>query len=318
VLYFGQAPFWSALRARGGDPTADLTVAGPQLVGRFDLRHRELLAPLDVTAPGARSGVWDVHAHPNGRVYYTTYFEAMGWVDPATGEVRRLDHLGTGLNEIAPGPEGTLLVSRYASAAGGGGSVLVITPEGEPVAEHQLAPPPGFQVAPKTVAFDPVRQEIWVTTDLLAEEGEEVRHDAYVIAPDGREKRRIEGPELHFVAFGADGSGFRAEVEGSRLWLQTHPAQGVGERRLLDDSFASDFDFVQDLHVGADGRAVLTRWSGFVHVVEAGGAVRTLRLPALEPGGLYYSSALAGERVCATYCAGVTVVCQRLPAGRLR
>ena len=45
VLYFGQAAFWSAYRASGEDPRADLAVAGPQLIGRFDLRREQLLAP---------------------------------------------------------------------------------------------------------------------------------------------------------------------------------------------------------------------------------------------------------------------------------
>jgi hypothetical protein len=83
VLYFGQAPFWAAHRASGGDPRADLAHPGPQLVGRFDLEHERLLTPLDVTAPGARSGVWDVHAHANGRIYFTTFYEEMGWIDSA-------------------------------------------------------------------------------------------------------------------------------------------------------------------------------------------------------------------------------------------
>jgi hypothetical protein len=310
VLYFGQAAFWSTYRAGGKDPRADLAVAGPQLIGRFDLRRGELLPSLEVGPADARSGVWDVHAHPNGRVYFTTYFESMGWVDPRSGEVQRLEALGPYLNEIAPGPGANLLVSRYASAGGGSGSILLITPEGVLVAEHPLEPPPGYLAAPKTPAFDPARGEIWATMDLLPEDGGPIRHDTYVLGLDGRERRRIEQPEIQFVAFGADGTAYRAEREGSRLWLQV----GAGGTRLpLDDAFAADFDFAQQIQVARDGRAVVTRWSGFVHVVDPRGATRTLRLPALEPDGLYYSGVLAGERVCATYCADVSVVCQSLP-----
>jgi hypothetical protein len=132
TLYFGQAAFWSAYRASGENPRADLAAAGPQPIGRFDLGRGELLPPLEVGGADARSGVWGVHAHPNGRVYFTTYFESMGWVDPRSGEVQHLEALGPYLNEIAPGPNGNLLVSRYAAADGAGsGSILLITPEGE-------------------------------------------------------------------------------------------------------------------------------------------------------------------------------------------
>jgi hypothetical protein len=312
VLYFGQAAFWSAYRAAGGDPGADLAAPGPQQIGRFDLRRGELLPALDVSAAGARSGVWDVHAHPNGRVYFTTFFEAMGWVDPRSGEVRRFQALGPGLNEIAPGPDESLLVSRYATAGAASGSVLVITPEGERVAEHALEPPAGFVAAPKTVAYDAARREIWVTMDLLARDAGANRHDAYVLGLDGREKRRIERPEIQFVTFAGDGTGYRAEREGRQLWLQISPPGQAGARLPLDEAFAPDLDFVQDIQVAPDGRAVVTRWSGLVHVVTRAGAVRTLRLPRLEPGGLYYSGVLAGARICATYCAGVSVVCQSL------
>jgi hypothetical protein len=320
VLYFGQAAFWSSYRASGAsgagveDPRADLAVAGPQLIGRFDLRRGELLPPLEVGPADARSGVWDVHAHANGRVYFTTYFASMGWVDPRSGEVQRLGALGPSLNEIAPGPGGDLLVSRYAEAGGAGsGSILLITPEGELLAEHPLEPPLGYLAAPKTPAFDPARGEIWATMDLLPEDGGPIRHDAYVLGLDGRERRRIERPEIQFVAFGADGTGYRAEREGSRLWLHVAPPGAAATRLPLDDAFAADFDFVQHIQVARDGRAVVTRWSGFVHVVDPRHATQTLRLPALEPDGLYYSGVLAGERVCATYCADVSVVCQSLP-----
>ena len=129
---------------------------------------------------------------------------------------------------------------------------------------------------------------------------------------DGRERRRIERPEIQFVAFAADGTGYRAEREASRLWLHVAPPGAAGARLPLDDAFAADLDFAQHIQVSRDGRAVVTRWSGFVHVVGPRHATRTLRLPALEPHGLYYSSVLAGERVCATYCADVSVVCQSL------
>ncbi len=310
VLYFGAAAFWSAFHAHGADPRGDLVAPGPQPIGRFDLRRGRLLGPLEVGGPASRSGVWDVLAHPNGRVYFTTYFEAMGFVDPSTGEVRRFEALGLGLNELAPGPDGALLVSRYGVSDGPPGAVVVFSPEGERIDEFPLAAPPGFRVAPKTVAFDPTRDEIWATSDLLPEGEGAIRHDTYVLDRRGRELRRIEQPEVQFVAFSADGTGYRAEVDGARLELLVLAPDGSAERILLDDGFVASHDFVQDIQPAPDGRVVVTRWSGWLHVIGGTSALRTLRLPALEPGGLYYSGVLTDGRVCATYCAGIRVVCR--------
>src|SRR5262249_9841551 len=214
-----------------------------------------------------------------------------------------------GLNEIAPGPDGSLLVSRYGDpeAPGSDGSILVASPDGERIAEYPLAAPAGFHAAPKTPGFDATRDEIWVTTDLIANSGSEIRHDAYVLDRSGREKRRIERPEIQFAAFAPDGAGGVASVEGSRLELRVRRPGGEELVLLADSAFASGLDFVQDIHFEPDGRAVVTRWSGFVHVVEPSGSLATLRLPGFEPGGLYYSGVLADGRVCATHCGGIEV-----------
>jgi hypothetical protein len=310
VLYFGAAPFWSAFRAHGDDPRGDLAARGPQPIGRFDLRRGRLLEPLEVGEPASRSGVWDVLAHPNGRVYFTTYFEAMGSVDPASGEVRRFEALGPGLNELAAGPDGALLVSRYGVTDGAPGAVVVFSPDGEPIDEFPLSAPSGFRAAPKTLAFDPNRGEIWATTDLLPDADAAIRHDTYVLDRRGRELRRIERPEVQFVAFAADGTGYRAELDGARLELVVVSPDGSSERILLDDGFVASHDFVQDIQPAPDGRVVVTRWSGWLHVIGDAPTPRALRLPALEPDGLYYSGVVSDGRVCATYCAGIHVVCR--------
>jgi hypothetical protein len=41
--------------------------------------------------------------------------------------------------------------------------------------------------------------------------------------------------------------------------------------------------------------------------------VRSVSLPRLDPAGLYYTAVLHGDRLCATYCADVTVVCVDAP-----
>jgi len=324
LLYFGQAAFWSGMRATGGGPLSDLDREGPVPIGRFQLHRERLLEPMQVGRTGDRSGVWDVYAHPNGRIYFTTFFESAGWVDPRTGEVQRWPDLGTGLNEISPGPDGTLLFSRYAASQG---SLVVVDLEGRLVAEHVLASPPGFDTQPKTVAFDPERGEFWATTDMLpvgarAEATEAgpggARNHAYVLDRSGRELRRVEDREIQFVAFAEEGTGYFAELRGHALRLRVlAPAdpEGGGREFLLSPDFPAAFDFVQDIRVEADGRAVVTRWSGWVHVLESDGRVRSVLLPELAPRGLYYTATLArgGQRVCATHCGEVRVVCTDLP-----
>jgi len=315
VLYFGEAAFWSSTRAAGGDPTADLRRPGPRWIGRFDLAAQRFLPPLRVEAPDGGSGVWDVLAHPNGRIYFTSYFDDAGFVEPRSGETRLLPALGRGLNELALGPDGTLLASRY----GAPGSVLLFDPEGRPQAEHRLAPPPGFRVAPKSVAYDPVRHEIWVNTDLLPKAGGAVGHDARVLDLAGRELLRIERPEVQFMHFAADGSGALAELEGQRLSLRLLPPGTPGAPRaagrlvLLDDAFPAGLDFVQDVKPAPDGALLVTRWSGRIHRVTADGRVRTLDLPREEPDALYYTAVQSDDRICATLCADVEVVCRSLP-----
>jgi hypothetical protein len=321
VLYFGESAFWSATR-RGGTPTAVLEHPGPAPIGRFDLRSERLLAPLEVGTARDRAGVWDVLAEPNGRVYFTTFFSSAGWVDPSSGEIQRLPELGPGLNEIAPGPEGTLLMSRYFGVDGAGGSVLVTDLDGARIAEHPLRAPPGYISAPKTPAWDPVRRQLWVTSDLLptgAQRGDAdaVRRGAYVLDADGAQLAYTEQPEIQFVAFGADGTGYRAEVSGTELALRIVPPDGSdpwigsGPRIVLDRAFDRRIDFAQDIQVLPDGRAVVTRWGGRVHVVDPEGSVRTYSLPRVSAGGLYYTGVVADGRLCATHCGGVEVVCVR-------
>jgi hypothetical protein len=90
-------------------------------------------------------------------------------------------------------------------------------------------------------------------------------------------------------------------------------AHDAVELHVLDPRFPVAYDFVQDLQVAGDGRVVVTRWSGVVHVVDPEGRVASSRLPDLDPHGLYYSAAVEGDRVCATYCADVSVVCGPAP-----
>jgi len=318
VLYFGISAFWQALRASGGNPEADLASPGPRWIGRFDLASETFLAPLTAGPGDSPSGVWDVLAHPNGRIYFTTYFDFAGSVDPKTGARAEFASAGLGLNELALGPGGSILATRYGYGDGRAGSVVVLSEAGEILAEHPLAEPPGRRVAAKSVAFDPVRREIWVNTDLLPSDrsGGAALHDARVLDGEGHPLLEIREPELEFFRFGPDGTGWLVEVADGRLLLrvQSPPGRTPLERFVpLDDAFDAEHDFAQDIRVEGDGRVVITRWSGRIHVVEAGGRVQDLELPRTDAGELYYTATLAGNRVCATRCGRVDVVCADLP-----
>jgi len=317
-LYFGESAFWAAMREGGGDPEADLARTGAKQIGRFDLTAERMGPPLVVDVAGG-SGVWDVlPAH--GRVYFTTFFGPAGAVDPESGALEVFTALGTGLNELAPGPDGTLLASRYGAAGGGPGSVVRMTPEGERLAEFELGAPPGYVAAPKTVAWDPVRREIWVTVDLVSRSGGTPATDARRLASDGHELERVSSPEIQFVAFGSDGTGYFAVRTSALLELlvleprMSGPPLAAARRIVLDRSFPAAADFVQDIHPASDGRVVLTRWSGKVHVVDVRSEdARTVELPRENGRGLYYSGVLRGRRLCTTYCEGIEVVCTGLP-----
>jgi len=314
LLYFGVSAFWSALREADGDATADLREPGPRWIGRFDLAQERFLPPLVLAPEGAATGVWDVLAHPNGLVYYTTYFDFAGSVDPRTGEVREFAGAGLGLNELALGADGRVLVTRYGFGAHDEGSLVVLSEAGEIVAEHVLSDPPRFRTTAKSLAFDPRRRETWVNTDLFPLDGAgAVLHDARVLDAAGRELLELTDPELQFFVFAPDGRGLFAEVSEGRLRLRERSVKGLDRFVPLDDAFDAAHDFAQEVRAEDDGSAVVTRWGGRVHVVEPDGRVRDLALPQSGAGALYYTGTRFGDRVCATRCGRVEVVCADLP-----
>jgi hypothetical protein len=320
TLYFGESGFWAGMRGAGGDPRGELRAGGSeQLVGRFDLEHEAMLPALQTAATTARPGTWDVLVHPNGRVYYTSFYDAAGSVDPATGAAVRFEAAGTGLNELALLPDGRVLATRYGAQQGGDGSIVVLDADGRVVGELPLAPAAGATVAPKSLAYDRVRHVVWVNTDLVTSDPNATRHDARIVdLATGREVARFDAPELQFPQFGSDGRGWFAWLDGTRLLLQiTEPGEATGPDAgrvlLLDPDFGAGVDFVQDVRVQADGRVVATRWSGRVHVIDPDDRIRTVALPRAPEHGLYYTAVAHGERVCATLCAGVRVVCASLP-----
>ena len=315
ILYFGESAFWSAMRAGGGDPRADLAHPGPQPIGRLDLRTESLLEPIEVGSPNSHSGVWDVLVSGSS-LWYTTFFESAGRVDLAKGDVQRLPALGRGLNEWTQGPEQSVLVTRYGNGEARSGSVVMIDAAGALRDEWLLPDPPDAVIAPKTPGWDAARSRLWLSSDALSRKaGTPIGNPTYILDLANRSWQRRDEPELQFVAFGPEGTGYRAQLRDRRLELVVDPPEAPARSILLDSNFPAAFDFVQDIQPGPDGRVVVTRWSGRLHLIGATGKLRDIQLPRLVEGGLYYSAVLRGERVCATYCAGVRVVCANATRG---
>ena len=112
------------------------------------------------------------------------------------------------------------------------------------------------------------------------------------------------------AVFVADGALRYVELGPGEPRWQLSPSSG----QVLDPRFPDRFDFAQDVAFGPAGEIVITRWSGRIHVLGPGDDQRRdLQLPRSDPSGLYYSSGLADDTVCTTYCADVAVVCARLP-----
>ena len=327
VVYFGLSPFWTALWATG-DPKADLRVPGAHLIGRFDLASESFLPPLVARAagPDVRASVWDVLAHPNGWVYYTTFYEEMGRVRPATGEVEYFPALGRGLNELALGPEGQIYVTRYGSGLdaperAGDGGLVVVSEDGRKLRETTLHARDGAVTAVKSVAVDPRSGRAFVNADVLREKGD-VEFARFVIEPDLESVFVLtETPELLFVAFDRSGRGILVEDADGRLRLSI----ADGERQLasVDLGARAPADFAQDIHFAPDGTAAIAFWSGRVELVrEREGRLEHARIDLDKPGdcgppagrSLVYSAFVAARAVYATLYCGATILRGPLPA----
>ena len=129
VLYFGESPFWMRRCERRRRPDGRPARAGPAADRPLRPRaaSRMLAAASDRGGRDSRAGVWDVLAHPNGRVYFTTFYESAGWVDPATGEASRFEAAGTRPQRAgAAGPTAASSLALRRGAAAATGSVVVL------------------------------------------------------------------------------------------------------------------------------------------------------------------------------------------------
>jgi hypothetical protein len=327
VLYFGLSPFWELWWQSGGDPHTDLAEPGDHLIGRFDLERERFLRPLRVRGleSGSRSSVWDVLAHSNGRVYFTTYFEETGSVAADGSDPRIFSGLGAGFNEIYEGPNGNLYVTRYSDAprdanAQRYGAVVELTPDGELVREIRFEKRGERFMAPKSVAVDPGTGEIWLNTDTFLADGS-VLYEAIRLAPDGRVlNRQAAPPELHFVSFDPEGRGYFAEVSDGQFQLRiTRPG---GEPVSLPLGPREGADFIQDIKFAPSGVAALAFWSGRVTLVRPRGTGfehvnLRLELPpqCAAPLGrsLVYTAVPRTAKVYATLFCGARVLSTPIP-----
>jgi hypothetical protein len=333
VLYFGLSPFWTLWWQSGGDSRAELEAPGDLLIGRFDLARRRFLAPLRALPKEERSraSVWDVLAHPNGRIYFTTFFEAAGSIAKDGSDARRYPALGSGLNELALGPDGLIYATRYSDvpedpARQTRGGLLVFTPTGERVREIAIEPEGGRFRAPKSLAVDPLSGELWLNLDAFAADGGVTYQTLRFDARGRLLAEQTAPPELHFAAFDARGRGWFAESSGGELSLRVARAGAQLARASLGPR--SELDFVQDIQFADDGRALLALWSSRVIVAELapGGALETreiaLRRPpeCAPPEGrsLLYTAVARRDRLFATLFCGATVLEARLPRAGAR
>lgn len=332
VLYFGLSPFWLLWWRSGGDALADLEVPGDHLIGRFDLQRELFLPPLRVcaTGPRCRGSVWDVLVHSNGRIYFTTYFEEIGSVEPDGSDLHIFEGIGWGFNELYEGPDGHLFVTRYSddpldATKQRYGALVELTSEGRLLREVRFEKRGDRFTAPKSVAVDPISGEIWINSDIFPSAGR-IRYERIRLAPDGAVLLREPAPpELHFVTFDPQGRGYFAEsFEGMFRLRITSP-----DHELLEIPLGprEGVDFVQDIHVGPSGVAALAFWSGRVTLIRPvpdGYEQLDLRLtpprgcPSLRQHPLLYSAFVFRDRVYATLHCGGTVLRATLPEGRSR
>ena len=317
ILYFGLSPFWTLWWRTGGDPRADLAQPGDLLIGRFDLEAERFLTPLRVGGieSRARASVWDVLAHSNGRIYFTTYFERVGSVAADGSDLRVFSGIGTGFNELWEGPGGHVYVTRYSDAprdvaAQRYGAVVELTEEGSLVREIRFEKSAGSFTAPKSVAVDPVSGEIWLNTDTFQEDGG-LLYETLRLASDGRVlERQLAPPELQFMSFDREGRGWFAELVDGDFRLRIEER---GRRTHIPLGRREGVDFVQDIKFSAEGHAAIAFWSGRVTLVRRaarGYAWWDLELPRPRECErfLVYTAVPYADRVYATLYCGATIV----------
>jgi hypothetical protein len=259
IVYFGQSPFWRAYYAtEEPDPQGDLREEGDYLIGRFDTKKDTFLAPFKVGQ--GKGSVFDVLYHTvNHNIYFTNFFDSMGYVSPKTKKVVYFEDLGPGLNELYQGPGGNIYVTRY-SIGGKDGSILILTPSGRLLKEYFIRLP-GFIVAPKSIAVSPITGKIFINTDMFSLKDNLVKHDSFVLGADGRVVQRIMDREVFFMSFDPQGKMWLAERPENGFWQMNITYPEGRQVKLIIDKKPFPFDFIQDIK-HREGITIVTAWSG--------------------------------------------------------
>jgi hypothetical protein len=299
--------------AAGRDSKIDLQRAGPTLLGRFDLARERMLAPIDVGRVGDRAGTRDLLVRDGGDVFFTTDAERPGLVSVDSGRVRRFGGLPGEYSAIVRGPDHDSLLAGFDREAEEL-AVLRLGAEGRLLAEYRIDVT-GLGVAGiRSLVYEPLRGETWILAELA--DAPQMR---LLIALDthGRVLWRVSA-EIDHLRSTAGGLRW-IEVRGRRLALASLESDAsvtppeASERTLLDSRFAAGLDSVEDLWISSNGESVVTRRSGWVHIVSPSGGVARARMPHVEAPGGYVSTVKWGGRLCATYCGGITVACRSAP-----
>ena len=322
VLYFGESPFWNAMRAAGGDPMADSHERGPQVIGRFDLRSESMLASVPTAARDPHAGVWDV-PRPSQRARLLHDLLRVGRLGRPRDRRGQSSSTaaGTGLNELALRPDGRVLATRYGAAGGGTGSVVVLDPDGAIEAELPLRSRAQRRRSGQESRLRPgARGRLGEHRPRPARRRPERSRRARARVRD-RPRARCGSttPELHFPRFTADGRGFFAWQQGSRLTLRmTQPGRGAG-RQLGTRGRARHR--VRRRHRLRAGRARRSRRPRGRDALErhrarrrAGRSVRSVDAAARRRGRALLHGRRASVIASAQrYCADVSVVCAVAP-----
>jgi hypothetical protein len=237
-----------------------------------------------------------VLVHSNGRIYYTTFWNEFGSVQPDGSDVRHYAGAGEGLNELWEGPGGEIYVTRYLGERPG---VAVFSPDGRLVRELVTPQPAGARVCPKSLAVDPSTGEVWFNTDTFYDDGRDPGFDAYRVSADGAVLEQVTHPLLVFVSFDAAGRGwFVDDADGA--WSVRIVEPGGRTTRVALGGHGR-LDVVQDVHHAGDV-AVLATWGRRVFAVRApaGGPAERCVLPppSLDCGGepaLGYSAVVSAR-----------------------
>jgi len=105
-----------------------------------------------------------------------TAWDEFGSVRPDGSDVQHYDGAGLGLNELWEGPEGEIYATRYVGSIDGSknaaGAVAVFGADGRHRREFAFPKAPdGSIICPKSLAVDPQRRDIWLTSDLFHADG---------------------------------------------------------------------------------------------------------------------------------------------------